>query len=141
MKSQQAIENFKTMNCAQSVLTAFAPDFRLDEKTAIRIAAGFGSGMGEGDTCGAVTGAYMVIGMKIRGEGKTLQELKAEVKASVKRFNALFQEKCGSIYCRNLLGVDLATPEGVDLAKKRNLFDTVCPQLVGTAVEILESNF
>jgi hypothetical protein len=45
MKSQQAIENFKTMNCAQSVLTAFAPDFRLDEKTAIRIAAGFGSGM------------------------------------------------------------------------------------------------
>ena len=50
------------MNCAQSVLTAFSDELGLDRNTALRLARGFGGGMGRtGKTCGAVTGAYMVI--------------------------------------------------------------------------------
>jgi hypothetical protein len=62
----------------------------------------------------------MVIGMKIRGEGKNTSGTESRGKSIGQTVQRLFQEKCGSIYCRNLLGVDLATPEGVDLAKKRN---------------------
>lgn len=140
-KSQIATENFKTLNCAQSVLLSFASDVNLDEKSATRIALGFGGGMGMGETCGAVTGAYMVLGLKAQAEGKSIQEMKAETKAAVRRFNELFSDKHCSLKCKKLLGVDISTPEGTAVANENNLFDSVCPLLVASACEILEKNF
>ena len=140
-KSQIATENFKTLNCAQSVLLSFARDVNLDEKSAKRIALGFGGGMGMGETCGAVTGAYMVLGLKAQAEGKSIQEMKAETKAAVRRFNELFNAKHCSLNCKKLLGVDISTPEGAAAANENNLFDSVCPLLVASACEILEENF
>ncbi len=140
-KSQLAIENFKNLNCAQSVLLTFAEDLKLDETTALRIALGFGGGMAMGETCGAVTGAYMVLGMKAQLTQKPLQEIKAETKAAVRKFNELFIAQNGSLVCKKLLGVDLSTPEGAALASEKNLFDTVCTKLVASAAEILEERF
>lgn len=140
-KSQQAIENFKTLNCAQSVLLSYASELKLDEMTALKISAGFGGGMAMAETCGAVTGAYMVLGLKVQTEGKTIQEIKAETKVAVKKFNELFIAKHGSLKCKKLLGVDISTPEGSAVANEKNLFNTVCVELVGSAVEILEKEF
>jgi C_GCAxxG_C_C family probable redox protein len=140
-KSQVAIENFKSLNCAQSVLLSFAEDLKLDEKIALRIALGFGGGMGRAKTCGAVTGAYMVLGMKAQTHGKTIQEIKAETKVAVRSFNELFIAKHGSLTCKKLLGVDISTPEGSAKANENNLFDTICTHLVASATEILEENF
>lgn len=140
-KTLKAIENFKTLNCAQSVLLSFADDVRLEEKTALRIALGFGGGMGMGETCGAVTGAYMVLGMKAHSGGKSYQELKDETKAAVRRFNSLFTERHGALSCKRLLGVDISTPEGAEAAQENQLFDTLCPKFVASASEILEGNF
>ena len=50
-------------NCAQSVLAAFAPDAGMSAEDACRVSANFGSGMKMGGTCGAVTGALMVLGL------------------------------------------------------------------------------
>ena len=55
-------------NCAQGVLAAFAKDLGVDEETAFRVGANFGSGMRMGGTCGAVTGALMVLGMAGAGD-------------------------------------------------------------------------
>ena len=140
-KSQLAIENFKTLNCAQSVLLSHAEDLKLDRTTALRLALGFGGGMALGETCGAVTGAYMVLGMKVQTQGKTIQEIKAESKASVLKFNELFVARHGSLQCKKLLGVDISTPEGSALANEKQLFDSVCTGLVASAAEILENNF
>jgi C_GCAxxG_C_C family probable redox protein len=140
-KSQIAIEQFKTLNCAQSILLSFASELNLDEMTALKISAGFGGGMAMAETCGAVTGAYMVLGMKAQSEGKTIQEIKTETKTAVKKFNELFLAKHGSLTCKNLLGVDISTPEGSAVATEMNLFNTVCAELVGSAVEILEKEF
>jgi len=140
-KSQLAIENFKTLNCAQSVLLSYARELNLDEMTALKIAAGFGGGMAMAETCGAVTGAYMVLGLKAQSEDKTVQEIKTETKVAVKKFNELFIAKHGSLNCKKLLGVDISTPEGSAEANERNLFDTVCAELVGSAAEILETEF
>jgi len=53
------------LNCAQSVLTAFSDDFDVEPAAAARIAAGFGGGIGHlQKTCGAVTGAVMVLGLR-----------------------------------------------------------------------------
>lgn len=140
-KSKQAIENFKSLNCAQSVLLSYAKELNLNEITAIKISAGFGGGMAMAETCGAVTGAYMVLGMKIQGEGKTIQEIKAETKLAVKKFNELFIAKHGSLKCKKLLGVNISTPEGSDEANEKDLFNTICTNLVGSAADILEKEF
>ena len=140
-KSQLAIENFKTLNCAQSVLLSHAEDLKLDRTTALRIALGFGGGMAMAETCGAVTGAYMVLGMKAQFGEKSIQEIKTETKAAVRRFNELFIAKHGSLKCKKLLGFDISTPEGSVAANEKNLFNTVCSELVGSAAEILEKEF
>ncbi len=62
-----AVETYQTTgyNCAQSVLSEFAPRFGLDRDTAMKIACGFGSGMGRsGNMCGAVTGGILVLSLK-----------------------------------------------------------------------------
>lgn len=94
-----------------------------------------------GETCGAVTGAYMVLGLKAPSEGKTIQEIKAETKVAVRKFNELFIAKHGSLKCKKLLGVDISTPEGAAEANEKQLFDTLCPGLVASSAEILEQNF
>jgi C_GCAxxG_C_C family probable redox protein len=140
-KSQLAVENFKTLNCAQSVLMCFAEELNLDEMTALKISAGFGGGMAMAETCGAVTGAYMVLGLKSQSEGKTVQEIKASAKASVKRFNEVFIARHGSLKCKKLLGVNISTPEGSAAANEMNLFETICVGLVASATEIIEKEF
>ena len=140
-KSQLAIENFKTLNCAQSVLLSHAEDLKLDRTTALRIALGFGGGMGRAETCGAVTGAYMVLGMKAQFGEKSIQEIKTETKVAVKKFNELFIARHGSLKCKKLLGVDISTPEGSIEANDKKLFDSICSGLVASAAEILEEEF
>ena len=140
-KSQLAIENFKTLNCAQSVLLSHAEELNLDRTTALRIALGFGGGMAMAETCGAVTGAYMVLGLKANFKEKSIQEIKAETKVAVKKFNELFIARHGSLTCKRLLGVDISTSEGSIEANEKNLFNTVCSELVGSAAEILEKEF
>lgn len=49
-------------NCAQSVLVPFAREMGLTPEQANALGAHFGSGMRHGSTCGAVSGALMVLG-------------------------------------------------------------------------------
>ena len=63
----QLAENYhdRGFGCAQSVVGAFSADCNLEEETALRIATGFGSGMGRlCEVCGALTGGFMVLGLK-----------------------------------------------------------------------------
>ena len=50
-------------NCCQSVLIPFCDLCGIDRDTAMRLGAHFGSGMRHGGTCGAVSGALMVLGL------------------------------------------------------------------------------
>ena len=140
-KSRFSKEHFKSLNCAQSVLLSFAPELKLDDMTAVKIAAGFGGGMGMAETCGAITGAYMVLGLKAESDEKTIQEIKADTKAAVKKFNELFLAKHGSLSCKKLLGVNISTPEGAAVARTTNLYAEVCTELVASATDILEEYF
>ena len=56
------------LNCSQAVLSAFGPGLGLPENLCRNMGRPFGAGMGyRQETCGAVTGAYMVIGL-VHGE-------------------------------------------------------------------------
>ena len=65
-KEEAAVACFKKgFNCSQTVLSAFALDFGMDAETAYRLACAFGGGLAcSGETCGTVTGALMVLGLK-----------------------------------------------------------------------------
>ncbi len=141
IRADAAKENMTAlrMNCAQSVLTAFCEELGLDKTTARKIAMGFGGGMGMcGKTCGAVTGSYMVIGLKQDLKPETAVQTKDRTYALVREFNQKFCRKNGSTTCKDLLGLDPSTPEGLAAARQKNLFTTICPQMVYDAVKILE---
>jgi C_GCAxxG_C_C family probable redox protein len=126
------------VSCAPAVLAAFAPGLGLDAETAARLASTFGGGIaGTGNACGAITGALMAIGLA-RGPGTAPDAArKADATAEAKALLAAFTARHGSIACRDLLGVDLGTPEGRARAAEAGLFRTVCPGLVRSAASLL----
>jgi len=118
------------------MLAGFGELYGLDRPTAFKLARAFGSGMGMGRECGAVTGALMILGLKVQ-EATSEKETRYRVYDLVKEFVRLFEEKRGTILCKDLLGVDLGTPEGREKAIKDNLFRTLCPGFVRDAAQIL----
>jgi C_GCAxxG_C_C family probable redox protein len=128
------------MNCAQSVLTVFCEDLGLDRISALKIATGFGGGMARsGRTCGAATGAYMVLGLTQRLTPENPRESLEKTYALIREFNKQFEAAHGSLTCRDLLSIDLNTPEGLISAREKKVFTTVCPVFVSDAVKILDS--
>ncbi len=125
-------------NCSQAVLSAYAGRFGLDDETAMKLAAGFGGGMGRmADTCGAVTGAFMVLGLQC-GQALPEREAKEAVYCRIREYARRFRKRHGSLVCRELLECDISVPEGVQRARELELFSKKCPQFVRDACEILE---
>ena len=94
--------------------------------------------MRRGDTCGAVTGALIVLGLRYGPKDVSDTSAKNDVYSRVTEFCRRYESRCGYINCRDLLGCDISTEEGMKKARKNNLFKTVCPRMVQTAAEILE---
>jgi C_GCAxxG_C_C family probable redox protein len=138
-KSEIAVENFNKYNCAQAVSSAYVEDFGIDVKTILRIAMPFGAGMGRlGETCGAVTGAYMVIGLKCWDMDITPNEKKELTYKKVQEFAEEFKKINNTTQCKELINCILTTEEGQKKFKDENLHQNVCAKAVKNAVEILE---
>jgi C_GCAxxG_C_C family probable redox protein len=129
----------KGFSCSQSVISAFMEQFNLDRNTALRISSAFGGGMGGlGGVCGAVTGAFMVIGLKFGSASPHDDEERDRINKKAREFMNKFQIRKGSTLCRDLLGADIGTPEGLNIAKTKGLFETRCPEIIRCSVEALE---
>jgi C_GCAxxG_C_C family probable redox protein len=138
---EQAIRMFEQeFSCSQSVFSAFADPVDLPRETALRVAWGFGGGLARtGDTCGAVTGAIMALGLRHCGVPAEADPLsKQQAYPPVQAFLARFKALHGTIVCRELLGIDIAVPEGLQQARDQGLFKSRCPAFVRSAGEILE---
>ena len=126
-------------SCSQSILMAFAPLFDLDRETAARLAASFGGGIARrGETCGAVNGAFMVLGLKFGHTSALDLDSKEKTYRAVQEFISQFQTRNGSITCNQLLDLDVSTPDGLQTAHDTQLFSTRCPGFVEDAVVILD---
>ena len=126
------------LNCAQSVFSSFSEELGLDERTAKKIAGGFGSGMRCGEVCGAVTGALMVIGLKYGADSGEDRKAKEETDRKTVEFLDAFKAENGSILCRDLLGYDILKEKELAVIREKGLFKTICPKLVGSGALILE---
>lgn len=124
--------------CSQAILAVYGKPLGLPQERAMQLAAGFAGGMRLGETCGAVTGALMVIGLRHSSIDSSTQAGRADVYARVLDFADRFKRRNGSVTCRDLLGCDISTSEGMQQAQQQNLFKTTCAQMVRDAAEILE---
>lgn len=119
-------------NCAQAVVLAYADILDLDDDLVATFSAPFGGGIGRlREVCGAVSGGVMVISLATKKSTLVPAE-KAELYSLEREFAEKFREKAGSIICRDLIAVN---PHG----DVHNSHKPACKDLVGTAVEILET--
>ena len=137
---EKAVSSFKgDFNCAQSILSAYGIQYGLNRDTALKLATGFGGGMARfGRTCGAVSAAFMVIGLKYGMGVKGDTEVKEKTYQLIREFSDQFQGINGAVICKELLGCDINTPEGKNYYSQNELFEKKCLQYVKNVAEILE---
>lgn len=140
-KTDIAVEKFLSgYNFAQSVFYCFCDDLEFEKDTALKLACGFGAGMGrKEEVCGAVTGGIIVLGAKFgRGENEDRTATELTYKKTRELMDR-FAAKHGTVICRQLLnGCELITVEGQKFYKENDLFNKVCKPCVQSVVEILE---
>ncbi len=125
------------LNCTQQVFLRVAEALGVDRELAIRTASGFGGGMGHAETCGVVSGAVMAIGLCVGPSGEGDADGRARVKNMCAAFEKAFLTRNTSLRCKDLLGYDLSTPEGMAKLRELGRFGTICPRLVSGGTEIL----
>ena len=140
-RSEIAVEKFKEgYNCAQSVFYSFCDDLKIKKDTALKLACGFGAGMGrKEEVCGAISGGILVIGAKYgRGEKEDGSAMELSYQKTQDLMNQFFA-KHGTFICRKLLdGCELTTREGQLYFKENDLLNKTCYPCVRSVVGILE---
>lgn len=103
---EKAAKHFKEgkYNCCQAVICAYCDEYGIKDDDIFKLTEGFGLGMGGlRDTCGAVTGMFMAIGMHNSAGDKTNpMATKLDTYAALREAAKAFEEECGSIYCSEL---------------------------------------
>ncbi len=125
-------------NCAQAVLSSLGPGLGLDRDLCFKIATPFGAGIGRmQETCGAVTGALMVLGLRYgRGPADPVETKEAVYEKSLSFINE-FRRRHRSVRCLDLLGADMNTDEGRSTIAREDLFAAKCALYVSDAAAIL----
>jgi len=120
--------------CSQSVLLTFAQEFNLDERTAKLISSTFGGGMGRlRQKCGAVTGGFMVLGLKFGNELPKDMDTKLNAYKKVRELNTLVEDIHGTSNCFELLKKHV-TKADVEARKHHKI---ICRTVVGDAVGLV----
>lgn len=97
--------------CAETVLKEIADQHDIHSPLIPRIATGLCSGMARTcGSCGALTGGILALGLLYGRDSK--EESVERSYAAVQELTELFRQQHGSVHCYELLGCDLATPEG-----------------------------
>lgn len=141
--SEKAAELFLNgCNCSQAVLGAFAEECGIDFETALKLSSSFGGGMGKlRETCGAVTGMFMVTGL-LAGysdiEDKTAKDKHYKlIQDLANEFKNVFQ----TYNCGELLG-NIGKGTYISAARTQEYYkNRPCVNFVITAAEILDKHF
>jgi len=114
--------------CSQSVLLAFSEQFNLDETTAKLISSTFGGGMGRlREKCGALTGGFMVLGLKYGNTDPADMETKLSAYKKVRVLNQKVEAIYGTTVCKEILH-KWATEAQIEERKHHKI---ICRKVVG----------
>ena len=125
-------------NCTQAVLFASCDRLQFDKSLALKLATGFGAGMGrEGEVCGAVSGGILALSLKYgRAEGDDRSKTDDSY-ARTQAFLAHFKSRHRTVICRELIHCDLRTAEVQRFFKENDLLHQTCVPCVRTASELV----
>ena len=130
----------KGYSCSQAILSTYSEELGLDKSLALKISTGFGAGMARmAKTCGAITGAYMVLGLKYGRNNEKDIDAKENTYSKIEDLTKKFIKINGSIKCKDLLNCDISSPDGREVAKEKGLYDLMCPKFVRDTVRILDT--
>ncbi len=120
--------------CSQSVLLAFADQFNLDERTAKLISSTFGGGMGRlRQKCGAITGSFMVLGLKYGNLDPKDMNTKLASYERVRELDKLVAEKFGTTVCAEILAKHASEEE----VAERKHHSIICRKVIGETTGML----
>lgn len=128
----------RKFHCSQAVFATFSEELGLTEEQALKIGACFGSGMRKGEVCGACTGALMALGLKYGQADEEDMDSRVKTNEVTDMFLDKFKKENGSYMCKELLGCDVSTKEGIAEAIDEKLFTEFCPKMVESATKIVE---
>jgi C_GCAxxG_C_C family probable redox protein len=113
---------------------AVCQELGIENEFVPRIATVFAGGMARnGEVCGAVVGSLMAISLKHGRNDLEQPELKAHALGG--RLMRAFNEEMGALRCRELIGMDISTQEGLQAFRSSELRTTVCLRAVGVAYD------
>jgi C_GCAxxG_C_C family probable redox protein len=126
-------------NCSQAVFAAFYKEMGMDFDTALRLSSSFGGGMGRlREVCGAVSGMFMVAGMKYGYTDPNDQSCKTEHYKLIQSMAKQFTENNSSLICRELLGLSIQSESYIPEARTEEYYKKrPCIELVGDAADIM----
>jgi len=125
------------LNCSQALLTVFGEQFGMDAETAKMLGRPWGGGMGHlAGTCGYLTGAILVLGQAYNhnDEGRAREA----VFEAVRELFSRFEKRRGTTRCRELLGADIGTEEGLKKIMQEQLVKKICCGDGGVGQDVAE---
>jgi C_GCAxxG_C_C family probable redox protein len=129
-------------NCSQAILSTYCELFGMDKETALKLSCPFGGGVGRiTNTCGAVSAAYMVIGLNYGNNTEGKEQAKELIYEKTEEFTRKFKDIHRATICKDLLMVDISTLEGEEYAKSNALWDSLCPIYICDVAQILDEMF
>lgn len=113
------------MTCSQALLTAYGPAVGLDETSAKILGRPLcGINIGKHGICGYISGAAILLGLA--RDHADEPQARAATTAAVDRLCRRFKAKHHSLRCKDLVGADMRTPEGIKAVKENNLIAKHC---------------
>lgn len=141
-KQEKAMNYFENgCNCSQAVVMPYAAELNAQEEVIQKMAVAFGGGMSKaGKTCGCLSGALMVIGLKYGEDSAKIVANRIKSYNEGQKFIKEFHETFGATDCHELIKLDLNKKEDMELAQAK-VFGSRCKNMVGKTVELLEKHF
>ena len=124
-------------DCAQAIIHALKDRLDADEATVMRTISCMGMGLLEGSVCGALLGAYAVIGLRF---GSDRPDMGSKGLALIKKeqFMMEFRKLHSEITCPGIMGLDVRKDEDNLKAYSTGMYDRFCPNLCLEIINILE---
>ena len=125
------------IDCSQVVTGACAEKMGMTKEQARKMSACFGGGMMCGETCGAVTGAVMVLDLLTPANPGDVMGSKKRSVGQAKELQKRFAERFDALRCADLLQKKFVPDDTTPAAKALGLTGH-CDIMIATAVEIVE---
>ncbi len=119
------------------MLLAVCKQINWDCECIPRIATGLGGGFGrQGEVCGALTSGVLLVGL-VHGRDRAEEvEAKEAAHAKAAQFVQKFAEVNGARRCRDLIGLDVSSEEGLREYHAQDLHER-CSRIVSNAVRVV----